>query len=150
MKLVLSVLIVVMVGWAPTAAAATSEEMKAVVAAYLDIQGQLVSDKFETVQTQARTISEQAGKMGKAGEGLRSAVSALERAADIKAARDAFGPLSEAVIAAARAGGWADVSGLKLAYCPMARRSWLQSAEAIQNPYYGKAMATCGEFRTLQ
>jgi Cu(I)/Ag(I) efflux system membrane fusion protein len=150
MKWLSSVLIVAMVGCASTASAAESEEMKAVVAAYLDIQGQLVADKLDTVKTQARTIGEQAGKMGKAGEGLRSAVPALEQAADIKSARDAFGPLSEAVIAAARADGWANVSALKLAYCPMAKRSWLQSAEAIQNPYYGKAMATCGEFRKMQ
>jgi Cu(I)/Ag(I) efflux system membrane fusion protein len=150
MKLWSSAVIVAMLACAAAISAAPSAEMKAIVASYLDIQGQLVADKLDTVKNQARTIGEQAGKMGKAGEGILSAASAVEQAADIKSARDAFGPLSEAVIAAAKAGGWTDVGGLKLAYCPMAKRSWLQSAEAIQNPYYGKAMATCGEFRKME
>jgi hypothetical protein len=36
---------------------------------------------------------------------------------------------------------------VKLAYCPMVRGSWLQKDETIRNPYYGKGMLTCGEFK---
>ena len=70
--------------------------------------------------------------------------------ADLKAVREAFGPLSDAVVAAAKADGWTDVSGLKLAYCPMVKHTWLQTADSLQNPYFGKAMPTCGEFRPMQ
>ncbi|CAN5451656.1 hypothetical protein BH09BAC6_BH09BAC6_31240 [soil metagenome] len=30
------------------------------------------------------------------------------------------------------------------AYCPMKQAYWLSNAPAINNPYYGKAMLTCG------
>ena len=68
--------------------------------------------------------------------------------ADLKAARDAFAALSDAVIAAGNAEGWQDVGEVKLAYCPMVKRSWLQKDQAqIRNPYYGSQMLTCGEFK---
>ena len=31
-----------------------------------------------------------------------------------------------------------------VAYCPMAKKSWLQDDDKIGNPYAGQAMATCG------
>ena len=130
--------------------AAPSEAMKAVVAAYLDIQTQLARDTVETVAARARTIGEHASQMGQPGTALAVAAAEVEKATDLKAAREAFGPLSDAVIAAARADGWADVKDLKLAYCPMVKRSWLQAQETVQNPYYGKAMYSCGEIRKLQ
>ncbi len=68
-------------------------------------------------------------------------------APDLKAAREAFGGLSDAVVAGAKADGWKDLGDVKLAYCPMVRRSWLQKDEKISNPYYGAAMPTCGEFK---
>lgn len=30
-------------------------------------------------------------------------------------------------------------------YCPHAKKSWLSEVEAIQNPYYGSMMYSCGE-----
>jgi len=127
-----------------------SEPMKAIVASYLDIQAQLAADTIDTVKAQARTISEQAAKLEKGGSAIVAAAADVAKAADIKAVREAFGPLSAAVVEAAKADGWTDVSGLKLAYCPMVKQTWLQSGDAIQNPYFGKAMSTCGEFRKLQ
>ena len=32
-------------------------------------------------------------------------------------------------------------------YCPMKKASWLSSNKAIKNPYYGKAMLTCGSVK---
>jgi hypothetical protein len=129
---------------------ADSGATKAVVAAYLDIQAQLAGDTMETVQARARTIGEQAGQMGEPGAPLAAASAELEKAGDLKAAREAFARLSDAVIAAAKAGGWTNVKDLKLGYCPMVKRSWLQASATVQNPYYGKAMATCGELKAVQ
>jgi hypothetical protein len=42
------------------------------------------------------------------------------------------------------------VSGLKVAYCPMVKHSWLQAENTLQNPFYGRAMPGCGEFRKMQ
>jgi hypothetical protein len=129
---------------------AGSEAMKAVVAAYLDIQAQLAGDMIEGIKAKAHAIREQASQMGEPGAPVAAAAAELEKAADLKAAREAFGALSDVVIAAAKADGWRDVKDLKLGYCPMARRSWLQAQTTVQNPYYGKAMLTCGELKTVQ
>ncbi len=32
-------------------------------------------------------------------------------------------------------------------YCPMKKKYWLSSKSAIKNPYFGKAMPTCGEVK---
>lgn len=66
---------------------------------------------------------------------------------------------TEKAIAAQRKSFWALSSAmLKLAsefqmngkdvyvqYCPHAKKSWLSEVEAIQNPYYGSMMYSCGE-----
>ena len=33
---------------------------------------------------------------------------------------------------------------VKVAYCPMVQKYWLQQGDKIQNPYYGKKMSECG------
>lgn len=127
-----------------------SDALKAVVASYLDIQSQLVNDKMDTVKTQAHAIGQEAGRMGAPGADIVKAAGAVEKSTDLKTARDSFATLSDAVIAAAKAEGWKDVGDLKLAWCPMVKRSWLQKDEKIQNPYFGKSMPTCGEFKKTQ
>lgn len=126
---------------------AASDAMKAIVGSYLEIQSQLATDKIDGIKTSASTLATRAEALGAAGAPMAKAAKAVAAAADIKAAREAFGPLSDAVIAAAKAEGWKDLSDVKLAYCPMAKQSWLQKDEKINNPYYGTAMSTCGEFK---
>jgi len=36
---------------------------------------------------------------------------------------------------------------VRIAYCPMARKPWLQQDGPLANPYYGKSMPGCGSFR---
>jgi hypothetical protein len=124
-----------------------SDAMKAIADSYLKIQSQLVNDKVDAVKPAAQAIVDQASRMGDAGREIEKTAKAMTQATDLKTARDAFGPLSDAVIAAAKADGWKDLSGLKVAYCPMAKQSWLQKEATIRNPYYGTAMSTCGEFQ---
>jgi Cu(I)/Ag(I) efflux system membrane fusion protein len=132
---------------AGAASTAASDALKAVVGSYLEIQAQLASDKTDGVKASATALASRAEGLGDAGAPVAKAAKAVADAPDLKAAREAFGPLSDAVIAAAKAEGWKDLSDVKLAYCPMAKRSWLQKDEKINNPYYGAAMATCGEFK---
>ena len=37
--------------------------------------------------------------------------------------------------------------GVKVAFCPMVQKPWLQADATINNPYFGKSMQTCGSFR---
>lgn len=124
-----------------------SDAMKAIVTSYLEIQGRLAADNINGVKPAARAIGEQAARMGEAGAAIAKTAKGMEEAADIKAAREAFGGLSDAVIAAGNAEGWKDVPDLRVAFCPMLRKSWIQKEDAIKNPYYGTAMITCGEFK---
>ena len=129
------------------APAYASDSLKAIVGSYLEMQASLAADKLEGVKPAAHTIGEQAVRMGTAGEAIAKAAKAVEGAPDIKAARAAFGDLSDAVIAAGNAEGWKDVPDVRVAYCPMAKESWLQKESEIRNPYYGKSMLTCGDFK---
>jgi hypothetical protein len=117
------------------------------VTSYLEIQGRLVADNINGVKPAARAIGEQAARMGQAGVAIAKAAKGMEEAADIKAAREAFGGLSDAVIAVGDAEGWKDIPNVRVAFCPMVRKSWIQKEDAIKNPYYGTAMSTCGEFK---
>jgi membrane fusion protein, copper/silver efflux system len=124
-----------------------SDAMKAIIASYVDIHAQLFRDKMDGVKPAAAAIAVQASRMGAGGAAMAAAAKRMEDAADLKGARDAFGALSDAVIAAGNAEGWKDVPDIKVAYCPMVNKSWLQKEGSVRNPYYGPAMPTCGEFK---
>lgn len=129
------------------ARSAASEAMKAIVGSYLEIHAALAADRVDSIKAPAQAIVRQAEPMGEKGAGIVKAARAVEQASDLEAARKAFAPLSDAVIAGAKAEGWSDLSDVKLAYCPMAKASWLQTGDKIRNPYYGSMMLECGEFR---
>jgi hypothetical protein len=124
-----------------------SDAMKAIVGSYLEIQGRLAADKLDGIKPAAVAIGEQGTRMGTEGTAIVKAAKAIEDAADLKAAREAFGALSDAVIAAGTAEGWKDIPDLRVAYCPMIKKSWLQKDDAIKNPYYGASMSSCGEIK---
>src|SRR5688500_6213724 len=77
-----------------------SDAMKAIVGSYLEIQGRLAVDKFDGIKPAAQAIGQQAARMGPDGTAILKAAKAMEGAADLKTAREAFGGLSDAVIAA--------------------------------------------------
>lgn len=144
MKNVTAVVLAVAVG-AITATA--SESTRAIVGSYLEIHAALSADKIDGVKSAAAAIGKEAERLGPAGEAIGKAARAMEAAADLKAARAALGPLSDAVIATAAADGWKDVTGVKVGYCPMVDQHWIQKAGSVSNPYYGSAMLTCGELK---
>ena len=138
MRLMLAAIIVA------SATVAASDSVKAIVNSYLEMHAALAADKVEGVKKPAAAIAAEAGRLGAGGAAIAKAAKAVEQASDLKTARDAFGPLSDAVIAAAKA---ANIGDVKVAYCPMAKGSWLQKDDKIKNPYYGSQMLTCGEFK---
>lgn len=123
---------------------AASDNVKGIVDSYLEVHAALASDKLEGVRAPARAIAAEAEKMGERGAAMLKAAKGVEQAEDLKAARAAFNPLSDLVIAAAKK---ANITDVKVAYCPMAKGSWLQKDDTIRNPYYGSQMLTCGEFK---
>jgi hypothetical protein len=144
---VLKLVMVSLVAGGVAVAGQTATPAQGVVATYLEIQAALANDSFEGVPAAAKSLAAQAAKLGVEGEPVAKAAKAVAAATDIKAARDAFAPLSDAVIAVVKANP--AVHDVKMAYCPMAKASWLQTEEKIRNPYYGSSMLSCGEFRPL-
>jgi hypothetical protein len=129
----------------------SSDLTRAIVKSYLEIQGHLAADRYEDVKGPAQLLVSQATALGKEGAALAQAASAFAAAGSMVKAREAFGPLSDAVIARVKADKSSDVAGeLRLAYCPMVRKSWLQREEQVRNPYYGSQMLTCGELKPVK
>lgn len=124
-----------------------SDGLQAIVRSYLEIHAQLATDKIDSIKVPAAALATRAAGLGPGGADMAKAATAVADAPDLKAAREAFGVLSDAVVAAAKTEGWKDLGSVKLAFCPMARRSWLQKEDKIRNPYYGSAMLDCGEFK---
>jgi hypothetical protein len=147
-RLIASFVFLTLVGAA--AAAVASESTKAVVASYLEIHAALSADKVEGVKPAAAAIAKEAARMGASGGAIVTAAKTMESAADLKAARAALGALSDAVIAAANADDWKDVSGVKIGYCPMVKKYWVQKDGTVSNPYYGSQMLTCGELKDVK
>ncbi len=144
MNKLIAVLGLVVAAGVGTVMAQTTEHQTAIISSYLQIHAALAADKIEGVKPAAQEIAKHAAALGASAEAIGKAATVLEGAADIKAARAAFGTLSDAMLAAHKTAAWKDV---KVAYCPMASKSWLQTGDTIQNPYYGSSMLTCGEFK---
>ncbi len=113
-------------------------------APYLHIQVALANDSTDGVAEAARAIAAEAAGMGGSAAAIGAAAEALAEATDLRSARDAFGPLSETLITYGREVGFGE---LRLAYCPMVDKEWLQATSELRNPFYGSMMLTCGEFR---
>jgi len=81
--------------------------------------------------------------------GMSKALDAVQKAADIDAARKAFETLSNELIAVVVQFGIPETQQLYRIHCPMAFNNkgadWLQADKEIRNPYFGASMLKCGE-----
>ena len=127
-----------------SAAATTGSNLTPIIDPYLRIQRALNVDSLAEVKNNARRIAAEAAKVGAHGAAMQAAAGELQQAADLKAARAAFGSLGDALMIYAKDSGAAIGADVNVAYCPMAQKYWLQKGETIRNPFYGKAMSDCG------
>jgi Cu(I)/Ag(I) efflux system membrane fusion protein len=134
-----------------TRAAATpapgSEMPRSIIDPYLKIQVALADDSMDGVKANAGTIATAASSLGAPAMKIDTAAVQLASAAEIDDARVKFAALSEAIDSYATGLKLKLPEGVRVAFCPMVQKPWLQQASAINNPYYGKSMPTCGSFR---
>jgi hypothetical protein len=132
-------------------AAAGKELGGKVLASYYEMAAALVADSTAGVAEKAARIAADTGAAAKAGGVSAAEKGALEAIAaaagrvngkDLAALRAQFKDFSKAMDGYLRATG---TPGWSLYYCPMADGYWLQAAEPVANPYYGKAMLRCGD-----
>ena len=92
-------------------------------------------------------IATAATTLGAPAMRIDTAALQLASAAEIEDARDKFGVLSEALVSYMDGLHLTAPEGVRVAFCPMKKKPWLQEGAAISNPYYGSSMLTCGSFR---
>jgi hypothetical protein len=126
--------------------ASAAELTPDVIGPYLRIQTALAHDTL-TVTADAGAIATAAVALGDKAAPIVVAATTLAHPADLAAARARFGVLSEAIEAYVTTMRLTLPNGVKAAFCPMAKKPWLQEGARIANPYYGSEMPLCGTFR---
>ena len=130
------------------AGASAAEPLPTVIVdPYLQIQVALAADKLNEIAAPARSLEAAAAALGSDAQPLVERAKALGAAKDLAAARTAFGDVSRELETYAEKTKSTFPSDVRLAYCPMANKSWRQKGQEIRNPYYGGAMLTCGSFK---
>ena len=127
---------------------ALMQPVKSVYDSYLKIQAELAKDSTKDVADNATAIAKavKGDEMKMLSSDVATQAETLAKAKDLKAAREAFKPLSKSLIKYL-ADNKAGKGTYHEAYCPMVKSSWLQTEKEVRNPYYGKSMLTCGELK---
>lgn len=125
---------------------ALSAPVKSVYSDYLKIQASLANDSLTGVAENAEAIKKAVQTDADSlPTSIATQAETLAKASDLRSARAAFKPLSDSLIQYLADHKATD--NYVQVYCPMARASWLQADRKVNNPYFGQAMATCGEIK---
>ena len=148
-------LLLIAVGCAPTVGKTPDEGSTmpaSIVEPYLEIAATLADDKTDNIRANAGNIATAATALGAPAMKIDTAALQLSAAAaaaepDIHAVRERFGVLSEAIDTYMKGLKLKAPDGVRVAYCPMVDKPWMQRGDSLANPYYGSEMLTCGNFR---
>jgi len=124
------------------------EPVQAVYENYITVQGALAQDSLKGVSTAAAAMAKaiQGDSTKMLSPKVAQQVESLAKAKDLATARDAFKSLSDSLIQIL-AEQKAPAGTYFVAYCPMAKASWLQTSKIIVNPYMGTSMIHCGQIK---
>ena len=128
--------------------AALMEPVRSVLDNYLKIESALAKDSIEGVSSNASAIATavRGDSMNMLSRNIAEQADALAKAKDLRVAREALKPLSASLISYLHdhhvTGAYTEV------YCPMAKASWLQKGEKVENPYMEPSMRGCGEIKS--
>ena len=106
---------------------------------YEAVRAALAADNLTEALPHAKMLAEKAEAAG--GMAAKKAAEALASAANIEEARKQFGELSTILVPMFQAEA---IPGTTAYMCPMKQKPWVQRGDKMANPYYGKAMLTCG------
>ncbi|MDQ3340519.1 MAG: hypothetical protein M4D80_35625 [Myxococcota bacterium] len=119
------------------------------LAAYERARALLAADEIKGLAESARTL--EASATSAKYTAIASSATKLAAAADLDAARTAFGDVSREVVTLL-AGDKSLAKGQYVFECPMVKgyRKWVQPSDEMANPYMGKKMLACGGESTWQ
>jgi uncharacterized protein DUF3347 len=120
---------------------------ESIVQPYLKIQDALARDSVDGVRANAGELATAATTLGAPAMKIDTSALQLASADDIADARDKFGTLSDAIVTYMDGLHLTPPEGVRVAFCPMKAKPWMQAGSTLANPYYGSSMPTCGSFR---
>ncbi len=143
----------------------TRDALQPIYKEYLNLKDALAADSFVGAQKAGNAMKTTLSKIdmslfsGDAHEiwmkhqnNLKLALQPMPNFKTIEEVRKAFQPISETMIALTNSFKPFDQT-LYIQYCPMADSNkganWISQFEEIKNPYFGKAMLTCGETKSI-
>jgi hypothetical protein len=118
-----------------------------IVDPYLRLQEALASDSVDGVRANAGELATAATALGAPAMKIDTSAVQLASADDLADARVKFGALSEAIDAYMSGMKLGPPEGVRVAFCPMVLKPWMQRDGTLRNPYYGSQMITCGSYR---
>lgn len=116
---------------------------------YFDMKDALVADNSALAATKAGEFVKEFttvdfSKLSQNDhDALLKGATHISESKDIKHQREHFAAFSNSMIALAKVTKLSPQPVYQL-YCPMKKSSWLSNEKSVKNPYYGKAMLTCG------
>ena len=124
---------------------------------YYAVKNALIADDGKTANAQAGELVKTLAnvpmkKMNEAqhkifmglSDKIKSGAEQINKNTDVKKQRGAFNDLSNNIFTLVK-DLKANDKPVYQQYCPMAKAYWLSDNSAVKNPYYGKAMLTCGK-----
>jgi hypothetical protein len=126
-----------------------SQSVQPVFDNYIKMQGALVENSVQGLSTAGTTMAKaiQADPQHLLPAKVAEQAEALGRAKDLATARAAFKTLSDSLIDYLKSQK-AAAGTYHVAYCPMAKASWIQIGTTVMNPYMGRSMPHCGQIQS--
>ncbi|WP_421941784.1 DUF3347 domain-containing protein [Pedobacter sp.] len=128
-----------------------------VLSAYYDVKNALATDKIDLAAEKVKVFqakveavphetlpSAQHNLWMEQSKIMKSKAKEIAASKDLKAQRKSFEGISYAMIKTLKATKF-NQSTVYIQHCPMAKASWLNEKENVENPYYGSMMFDCGE-----
>ncbi|NTE05288.1 DUF3347 domain-containing protein [Agrobacterium tumefaciens] len=135
----------------------TDAAFNQLLTAYYDVKNALATDKKDMATEKAKVLSAKVDAIPRQdlpsaqhalwmehAKIIKAKASELAAGKDIKVQRKSFESISSAMIKTIRTIKFNNAT-VYIQHCPMAKASWLNEKENIENPYYGSMMFDCGD-----
>ncbi|UKT63516.1 DUF3347 domain-containing protein [Pedobacter mucosus] len=135
----------------------TDIALNKVLASYYDVKNALATDKKDLAIEKVKVLTASVNAVPhnelsvdkhkiwmEQAAIIKSKAAQLAGSNDIKTQRKSFEGISYAMIKTLRTVKFNN-STVYVQHCPMAKASWLNEKENIENPYYGSMMFDCGD-----